>query len=332
MLFDLQQQYKFTRASATSTTRRGTTTAYVLHSNQSGSGFLGYYLIRPSDGALFAYDGSGSYARSFANGTAIATLGPNVFTDPTLLLNALPPANYSALQALQQQYQFTGIGYFATTVGGMTTAGASCSHSTVSGGTGFQGYYVIRSTDGAIFPYDGSRSFASTFAGTALTTTPFGPNLYSFPNELINAKASPALYAQLNQVDQQFDLQEYNGSFYTNNLGNQAEWLYSPVLNQYGEHWYTLILTGGNSVLHAWEGYQDSSIGSVVATFNSPAVYDSPTLLTTATFLPDPAVTATVSPAGTLSIGLPSSNYVGTFKVDGLRHRRAAVHSRRPSR
>jgi hypothetical protein len=311
LLFDLQQQYQF---QAIGVATAGAT-AYVLHSNQSGPGVGGYYLLRPSDGALFPYDGSGSYAHSFAHGTALAPLGSNVYTDPMLLLGALPPANYTALYNLQQQYQFTGVGYAAA------GATAYVLHSNQSG-PGVSGYYLIRPSDGAVFAYDGSGSYAHSFAhGTPLAT--LGANLYAYPGELMNARSSPTLYAQLYQVEQQCDLQEMGGSFDTNTLGNQAEWLFSPVLNQYGEHWYTLILSGAQSVLHAWQGYQDSSVGAVVATFNTTAVCNDPTLLTTATFLPAPAVTATVNQSGMLTIGLPGSSYVGTFKVvlsvtDGL--------------
>ena len=94
LLFDLQQQYQFTGVGYFNATAAG----YVLHSNQPGAGVGGYYLIRPSDGAVFAYDGSGNYAHAYSNETPIATLGAAVYTDPTLLLNALPPANYSSLQ------------------------------------------------------------------------------------------------------------------------------------------------------------------------------------------------------------------------------------------
>jgi hypothetical protein len=316
-LFDLQQQYQFTSVGLDSTTVNGlTTTAFVLHSNFSGgAGFMGYYLIRPSDGALFPYDGSGSFAQSFT-GTPIATLGPDVFTDPTLLLNAHPPANYSALQALQQQFQFTIVGPAATTVAGVTTPGFLL-HSTFSGGTGFMGYFVIRSTDGAIFPYDGSGSFASTFNGTPLTTTPFGASLFNFPQELINAVAAPSPYSQLYQVDQKLDLQEINGNggFFTNLMGNQAKWLFSPVLNQYGEHYYTLTLVSGQSVLRAWQRYQDSAVGAVVATFPTSDVYNNPSLLINATYLPNPlASTVSIDSTGHLTVNLPNAGFVGTFK------------------
>jgi hypothetical protein len=306
LLFDLQQQYKFTGVSYAT----AGATAYLLHSNQTGPGVMGYYLIRPSDGALFAYDGSGSFAHSFAMGMPLATLGPNVFTDPMLLMNAMPPANYSGLQALEQQFQFTGVGYRSTTVAGMMTP-AYVLHSVVSG-PGVNGFYLIRSSDGAVFPYDGSGSYAHSFAtGTSLGT--IGATLYSFPSELLNAQAAPSLYSQLYQVDQKLDLQ-VNGGFHTNLFGNQAQWLFSPVLNQYGQHWYTLTLSGGQSVLRAWQGYQDSAVGAVVATFATPAVYNNPMLLTSATFMPNPA-TASITSAGSLTIGLANPGFVGSFKV-----------------
>jgi hypothetical protein len=293
-------------------------TAYVLHSNQPGNGVGGYYLVRPSDGALFPYDGSGSYAHSFT-GTAIATLGANVFTDPSLLLNAQPPADYTTLyniqtgtQVIPQGLQLTGLGY--------ATAGATAyvlqsptSHTTASNGS--NPYYLLRS-DGSLFAYDGSGSFSHTFT----TTTPIaslGSTVFAFPNELTNAIATPSLYAQLYQLRSQFDLQELNGSFYTNTYGHQAEWIYSPVPNQFGQHWYTLTLNAGGTqaILRAWEGYSDSAVGATIATLD-PSVYSHPTWLTTATYSPNPAATATVDPLGKLTIQAPNSAYVGTFKVD----------------
>jgi hypothetical protein len=300
-LFDVQQQYHFTGVGYFA----AGASAYVLHSSQSGPGVAGYYLIRPSDGALFAYDGSGSYSHSF-NGTALATLGANVYTDPTLLLNAQAPVDYPTLYNLQQQYQFQFVGNF--------TAGATADvlHSNQSG-TGVAGYYLL-GTNGVLVPYDGSGSYAHSFAnGTPLAT--LSPTVYSFPSELVNAEAAPSLYAQLNQLQQQYDLQEIGGSFYTNTDGHQAKWVYSPVLNQFGQHWYTLTLNtaGTQAILTAWEGYADSEVGAVIATLD-PSVYANPTLLTNATALPAPAVTPSVDNSGNLSIGLPAG-YAGSFKL-----------------
>jgi hypothetical protein len=309
LLFDLQQQYAFMGIEYNT----AGATAYVLQSSQPGPGVDGDYLVRPSDGALFPYDGSGTYDNTLT-GTPLAVLGANVFTDPTLLLNAQPPADYATLQALQQQYQFTGVGYFNA------GAPAYVLHSNLPG-PAVGGYYLIRPSDGDVFAYDGSGNYTTSFAGTPLSS--LGANVYSFPDELTNSQAAPSLYAQLYQVNSQLDLQEFGGSFYTNNLGHQAEWLYSPLLNQYGQHWYTLILSGGQSVLHAWEGYQDSSVGAIVATFNTPTVHDNPTLLTNASFLPEPDVTVTPDGSGNLTVGLPSAGFVGAFQVvvtatDGL--------------
>jgi Bacterial Ig-like domain (group 2) len=310
LLFDLQQQYQFRGLGY----RTAGATAYLLHSNQPGTGFHGSYLLRPSDGALFPYDGSGSFAHTFANGTALAILGSNVYTDPTLLLNALPPADYATLFNLQQQYQFKGLGY--------STRGAEGYLLKASTNNSFGNPDYVLSPAGVLYAYDGSGSYAHTYANVTPIVA-LGPSIYSFPNELLNARSQPATYSQLYSVEQQYDLQEFDGSFRTNYLGNQAKWLYSPVLNQYGEHWYTLILAGGQSVLRAWEGYQDSSVGAVVATFNTASVYNDATLLTKAIFLPNPAVTATIDPSGNLTVGLPNSAYVGTFNLvvsatDGL--------------
>jgi hypothetical protein len=302
-LYNEEQQYLFTGVGYFT----AGAPAYVLHSVVSGPGVGGYYLLRPADGALFPYDGSGTYVNT-VSGTPLATLGANVYADPTLLLNAQPPADYVTLQALEQQYQFTGVGYF------VAGAGAYVLQSAVAG-PGVGGYYLIRPSDGALFAYDGSGNYYHTFTNNTPLAT-LGSNLYNFPDELTDARASPALYSQLYQVEQQLDLQELDGSYYTNTYGNQAEWLYSPVANQYGEHWYTLILSGGQSVLTAWEGYQDSTVGTVVAAFNTPAVYDTPSLLTTAQFLPEPAAgTASIDNSGNLVVNLPTGGYVGTFQA-----------------
>jgi hypothetical protein len=66
----------------------------------------------------------------------------------------------SATAALQQQYQFTPVGLYGTKVDGVTTQ-AYVLYSAVPGGAG--GYYLLSST-GGLYAYDGSGSFANTFA------------------------------------------------------------------------------------------------------------------------------------------------------------------------
>jgi hypothetical protein len=303
LLFDLQQQYQFQGMGYAT----AGATAYVLHSNRSGSGVAGYYLLRPSDGALFAYDGSGSYSHSFG-GSPLATLGVNVYTDPMLLMAAQPPVDYTTLNTLEQEFQFQSLGY------GMAGAPAYVYRS-MAGNNSFGNPYYLLATTGGLYAYDGSGSYAHTFA-TGMPVATVDPTIYTHPMLLSNAVAAPALYAQLYQLTSQYDLQEINGSFATNTYGHQAQWIYSPVLNQYGQHWYTLTLSSDNSqaFLRAWQGYQDSAVGAVIATL-APSVYNNPMLLTNATASPNPAVTATIDSSGHLSIGLPSSNYAGTFKA-----------------
>jgi RHS repeat-associated protein len=313
-LNDLQQQYQFqglgyfTYGSS----------AYVLHSAQPGPGAGGYYLLRPSDGALFAYDGSGSYSHTFANSAnLIATPGVNAYVDPTLLLDAQAPVNYNTLYDLQQQYQFQGLGYFS--------AGATAYVLKAAANNSYGNpYYLMRPSDGAVFAYDGSGSYAHTFANVSPVqingaAAVLGANVYSNPGLLTNAGATPAVYAQLYQLNQQYDLQELNGSFYTNTYGHQAQWIYSPVANQFGQHWYTLTLqTVNNSqeaVLTAWEGYQDSEVGAVIADLD-PSVYNNPAWLTSATAMPNPSAgTATVDSSGNLNLNLPNAGFIGSYKV-----------------
>jgi hypothetical protein len=95
--FSLQQQYQFTGVGLITTTVNGVkTTAYVMHSNVLG-GVNGYYLLN-SAGAVYAYDGSGDFSTSFANGAnLIATLDPSVFATPTLLTNPASPVAPAAM-------------------------------------------------------------------------------------------------------------------------------------------------------------------------------------------------------------------------------------------
>jgi hypothetical protein len=307
-LFDLQQQYHFTglgyltAGAPAYVLKSGGNTASASPATAAGS----YYLLK-SDGELYAYDGSGSYAHTFANSSPLANLGANAYADPTLLTRAQAPVDYAALHNLQQQYRFTGVGYL--------TAGATAYvlHSNMPG-PGVQGYYLLRS-DGALFAYDGSGSYAHSFAGATPLATP-GAGVYAAPVELLGAWAAPALYAQLQSLNRQYDLQELGGSFYTNTPGYQAQWLYSPIVNQYGQHWYTLTTDAGNTqaLLRAWQGFGDSTTGAVVATLD-PAVYGHPDWLTAAVAPPVPAVTVGVDAAGMLSIALPGADYAGTFKV-----------------
>jgi hypothetical protein len=310
-LYDLQQKYQF---KAVGTVTLGATGLMLSSGTVNGFGNK-FYVLRPSDGALFPYDGSGSFVSTFGRGSPIATLGAGVYVDPSQLLNAQPPLDYTTIYNLQQKYQFIGLGYF--NVG----SAAYVLHTTQSG-PGVGGYYLVRAADGALFAYDGSGSYAHTFAnGTPIAT--LGVSVYNNPNILLGASATPALYAQLNQINRQYDLEEIGGSFYTNTLGHGAEWFYSPVLNQFGQHWYTLTLNtaGTQATLTAWEGYADSGVGAVVATLD-PSVYANPALLANATAPPLPAVTTTIN-SSNVTINLPNYFYVGTFTLvvsvtDGL--------------
>jgi hypothetical protein len=316
-LYDVQQQYKFQGMGYANFGAA----AYVLKASANNSYGNPYYLIQPSNGALYTYDGSGSYAHTFANSANfVIMLGVNVYTDPNLLLKSQAPVDYATLYGLEQQYQFQG-------VGNANFGAAAYVLRAATNNTFGNPYYLLRSTDGALFAYDGSggpNAYANTFNNNApvqFNGAPaiLGANVYANPAELTGAGATPSVYAQLYQLKQQFDLQELNGSFYTNTDGHQAQWLYSPVLNQYGEHWYTLTLQTISSqqqaVLTAWQGYADSEVGHVIADLD-PGVYTHPTWLTAATAVPNPAAgTATVDNSGNLTINLPSSNFVGTFQV-----------------
>jgi hypothetical protein len=301
--FALQQRYQF-RGLGYFTAG---VTAYVLQAaNPNGFGNP-YYLLK-SDGGLYAYDGSGSFAHTFANSSPLAVLGANSFADPSLLTAAQPAVDYTTLYSLQQQYQFTGLGYITT------DATAYVLHSNRPG-PGVGGFYLLRS-DGTLFPYDGTDSYAFSFVDTTPTAS-LGAALYADPAALLGANATPDLYPQLFQLEKQYDLQEAAGSFHTGLFGNAAKWLYSPVPNAFGQHWYTLVpaADGGSASLYAWDG----GTSSVPANAQPLAVVDgsiyaNPVLLLNAKApLAPVGVTASLS-GNTLTLNGPAS-FVGTFEV-----------------
>src|SRR5262249_5895550 len=108
-LFDLQQTFQFQPVGRI--TADGT--AFVLHSPTPNTFKNNYYLLR-SDGAIFAYDNSGSYNSSFGAADPMAVIDSKAYVDPALLLNAQPAVDYTTLFALQQQFQFQVLTYATT--------------------------------------------------------------------------------------------------------------------------------------------------------------------------------------------------------------------------
>ncbi len=275
-------------------------TAYVLKSAQPGPGVNGYYLLRP-DGALFAYDGSASYATTFANGTPLGQLGAATYANPALLLNAPPPENYAALSQLMAQYQFTP--------GGYATAGAPA-YVLKSGqaGAAVGGYYLLR-PDGAIYAYDGSASFAATFANRAPLAT-LDPSVYVNPSLLLSATTPAAVSGQAYLLSQQYQFQGFG--YMT--AGATAYVLHSsrPGL---GVNGYYLLRSDG--ALFAYDGatsYATTFANGTPLAQLGAAVYANPALLLNANTPVAPAgLTASVS-GNTLTVG-STARFAGTFQV-----------------
>jgi hypothetical protein len=305
-IFDLEQKYQFQGLGYMT----AGATAYVLKASANNAAGNPYYLLK-SDGGLYAYDGSGSYAHTFATNTAFVTnLDPNTYADPTLLLGALAPVNYTALYSLEQQYQFTAVGY--ATAYGLT---AYVLHSNKSG-PGYEGYYFLRD-DGVLFAWNGAANFeVGIYINNYLPFATLDSEVFTYPDELLDATAGPALYTQLNALKLQYDLQDQGSQFIANPANYQAQWLYSPILNQFGQHWYSLTTdtSGTQAVLTAWMGYGDPTNGTALATLD-PALFNHPQWLTEAAAPPEPAVSASVDGSGNLSIALPNATYTGSFKV-----------------
>jgi sugar lactone lactonase YvrE len=316
-LFDLESQFGFKGITYFT---NNATTAFLLQASSNNANGNPFYLLRPSDGGLFAYAG-GTYADTFANSAnLVTTLGTNVYTDPSLLTNAQAPIDHVTLHNLEQQFGFVGLQYFSN--GGNTAFILQASSNNANGNP----FYLLRSTDGGLFAYGGGK-YAATFANANNLVATLGVRVFNNPSLLTNAGAPLSLYDQLYQVNQQFDLQELNGSFFLGGGGHGAEWFFSPVLNQFGQHWYTLTLQTLNgsqeAVLTAFAGYPDSTVGTVVATLD-PSVYAHPVWLSSATAIANPpAGTVSIDSSGNMTLNLPSANFLGTYQAtvtttDGL--------------
>ncbi|MGH9675571.1 MAG: hypothetical protein ACRD36_00590, partial [Candidatus Acidiferrum sp.] len=181
-------------------------------------------------------------------------------------------ASYSQVYNLRQQYllrQFGGTYYFGE--GGHAAKwlyGVPNQYN--------QPWYTLL-PDGTLHAWDGS---ADSATGAVIAT--LSPNVYADPTLITNAQP-PVDYATLFSVESQLQLFQQGNTYYTNDLGHGAKWLFSStVLNQYGQPWYTLLPDG---TLHAWDGIHDSAAGAVVATLD-PTIYTNPSLLINAKAAP----------------------------------------------
>ena len=196
---------------------------------------------------------------------------------------------------------------------------------TASTNNSFGNPYYLLSPTGSLYAYDGSGSYAHTYANVTPVATGIDPGVYANPALLLNAKTAPGLYVQLQQDEQQYDLEMVPGSnsFYTGLRGNAAKWLYSQIPNANGQHYYTLVLSanGSQALLYAWDGGTNSvPTGATPVAVLDPSVYFDPTLLLNAK-APEVATgvtanggTSNVPVNGALTINSPAS-FVGTFQV-----------------
>jgi hypothetical protein len=93
----------------------------------------------------------------------------------------------SAPFTLQQQYEFTGVGLFSTSVSGVTTK-AYVLRSAVPCGVG--GFYLL-SSSGGVYAYDGSGDFSTTFGNGHNLVANSSPAIFDSPTLLTQATPTP---------------------------------------------------------------------------------------------------------------------------------------------
>ncbi len=296
--FSPAQQYRFTAVGYQTAGAK----AFVLQAPQANAFGNAYYLLDAS-GNLYAYDGSGSYAHTFSNVTPIAALGAATYNDPSLLLRAHAPLDYPTLYGLEQQYRIEDMG--TETSAGVSAVVLKATEPTAA----VDGLYLLR-TDGELYAYDGSPTFAQTYAKTT-PVADLGPATYVNPNLLQGAQAPPSLDLQLSELMQRYAFGPVGYQF----AGATAYVLSSAAGdNSFGNPYYLLRNDGA---LFAYDGS-----GSYAHTFTdttplatlTPAFFNLPSLLLSASSpLAAVGATATVSGA-TLTLGAPGS-FVGSFLV-----------------
>jgi hypothetical protein len=303
-LFTLQQRYRFTMLQKF--TSAGSTGLLLQAAGNNRNGYP-IYLLRSTDGALFAYAG-GSVADTYADANnLIATLGVNVYNDPTLLTGALPALDYTTLYNLEQQFHFQGMQYL--TNGGVTAFILQASSNNAHGNP----FYLL-APSGGVYAYAGG-TYAATIADPTNLVATLDPQVYVTPTLLTGAQAAPGLYTQLQAVEAALDLK---GLQYFINTGVPAYVLQAPTNNANGNTMYLLLSTGD---LYAYGGgtYAATVANSAnLVAHLDPSVYANPTLLTAAkaplsTSVAGVPVTASTS-GNTVTVTVPPG-FTGTFQV-----------------
>ena len=319
--FSLEQQYQFKGLGYF--TAGGT--AYVLTSTANNSFGNPYYLLSPS-GGLYAYDGSGSYAHTFANVTPLATLGSDFYTRSDAAAQCPAAVNYTTVYNLQQQYQFQGVGYF--------TAGATA--------------YVLHSNQsgpsfGRLLPADGERQpvrlrrlgqLRPHLSPTRNLVATLDPSVYVNPSLLLNAKAAPACTRSSIRSSSNSTCRSSRAAstpacaatrpsgctarFPTPTARTGTRWFSRPTARKRCSTPTTAAATPSRRARNRWPSFDSS-------------VYSNPSLLLNAKApVAATGVTASVT-GGTLTLNAPAS-FVGTFQVTRDGHGWQPDDDARPSR
>jgi hypothetical protein len=269
--------------------------AYVLQAPQNNvNGNTAYLLL--SSGALYAYAG-GSYAQTTADATNIvAMLDQSDNATPALLTGAKTPALLTGAKA-----PMAATGVTLTPTG----SGASLSY-TVNVPASFVGSFQVTVT-----ATDGSRTTTASYRMTSADAPTLGPiaaQTVSLSNPTLHltlASTQPggspstytakvAAYSPAYSLQQQYRFQGLG--YYTTSDGVKVYTLQSATNNANGNPLYLLSSTGG---LYAYDGGAEfgtsiSNSANLIAQL-SPAVYQTPALLTSAQAPQTPPAQVTVA-------------------------------------
>ncbi len=153
--------------------------AVVLKATEPTTAVGGLYLLR-TDGELYAYDGSPTFAQTYANTTPVADLRPASYVNPNLLQGTqAPPSLYLRLSELMEPYSFGPVGYQFAGATAYVLSSAAWDNS-------FGNPYYLLRHDGALFAYDGPGSYAHTFTDTTPLAT-VSPAVFNLPSLLLSA-------------------------------------------------------------------------------------------------------------------------------------------------
>jgi hypothetical protein len=320
LAFPLMQKYGlYEDAGGFYTNFRGQQEKYLrgkasANNYNNGGGDYWYYILPSGD----LYEFTPPYTNQTLTGALVAHLGTAFYADPTLLTNATNAASLATLTVSGNQLTITP----AAGTSGSFVIVVTASDGSLSSSESFD--VTVHSADQAPVLAPIRDQLIPGNAAELLPTTATDPD-----NDTLTLSA--VAETQTYYLKSTLGLYQDPGGYYTNFRGQQERYLRGKVSadhynNGGGDYWYYLLPNG--DLYEFTPPYTNQALTGVLVAHLGSAVYNDPTLLTSAINTPVP-VNLFVS-GNRLAIE-PQVGYTGTFVIiatvsDGLLSSSTAFH------